>query len=192
MENTETKENQTFTHPNKFMLWLFIVTIVMIFAALTSAYLVRSSDGDWLKFPFPKAFTISTIVLIISSVTMQLAYINTKKNQTRLVQLFLGITMLLAMAFSYLQVEGWGQLIDFGVWFGGKSSNPAGSFVYVFSGLHLFHLFTGIIYLAYVLISSFKGKIDAQNTLSIELCTTYWHFLDLLWVYLFVFLQMNS
>lgn len=189
MENTE---NKNYIHPNKFMLWLFIVTIIMIFAALTSAYLVRSSDGDWLKFPFPKAFTISTIVLITSSVTMQLAYLNTKKGQYNLTQLFLGITLLLALAFSYLQVEGWGQLIDFGVWFGGKSSNPAGSFVYVFSGLHLFHLFTGIIYLAVVLTASLRGKLNNQNTLQIELCTTYWHFLDLLWVYLFVFLQMNS
>ena len=179
-------------HPKKFLLWLFMGTIVMLFAAFTSAYLVRSTDGDWLKFDLPPMFMISTAVILLSSVSAQVAYWAAKNNNTSRVNLALLVTVVLGIVFLYLQVKGWGQLVDENVYLGGQYSNPAGSFVYILSGLHGFHLVTGLIYLLIVLYSSARGKVGSSDLLQIEMCTTYWHFLDLLWIYLFVFLQVNN
>ena len=186
-------QEQTFTvHPKKFLLWLFIVTIIMLFAAFTSAYLVRSTDGDWLKFDLPPMFTMSTAVILLSSVTVQVAYWAAKNNNTSRINMALIATIVLGIVFLYMQVKGWGQLVDENVYLGGQYSNPAGSFVYILSGLHGFHLITGLIYLLIVLYSSASGKVSSLNLLQIEMCTTYWHFLDLLWIYLFVFLLVNN
>jgi cytochrome c oxidase subunit 3 len=179
-------------NPKKFLLWLFIVTIIMMFAALTSAYLVRSSDGDWLKFDLPPMFMASTAVIILSSITMQIAYWFAKNNKTNMLIAAMVVTTILGLLFLYLQVKGWGQLVDEKIFLGGRYSNPAGSFVYVISGFHGFHIISGLIYLLIVLYSSIRGRINSNNLLQIEMCTTYWHFLDLLWIYLFVFLQFNN
>lgn len=188
----EDVESTFAVHPKKFLLWLFIVTIIMLFAAMTSAYLVRSTDGDWLKFDLPPMFMVSTAIILLSSVTVQVAYWAAKSNNTSRINIALGATILLGIVFLYLQVKGWGQLVDENVYLGGQYSNPAGSFVYILSGLHGFHLVTGLIYLLIVLYSSGRGKVGSSNLLQIEMCTTYWHFLDLLWIYLFVFLQVNN
>lgn len=179
-------------HPKKFLLWLFIVTIIMMFGAMTSAYLVRSTDGDWLKFDLPPMFTASTAVLILSSVTAQASFWAAKSDNKKMLITGLVATIVLGIVFFVLQTEGYGQLVDQKVFLGGRYSNPAGSFVYILSGLHLFHLVTGLIYLLIVLYSSVRGKVYSGNLLQIEMCTTYWHFLDLLWIYLFVFLQVNN
>jgi cytochrome c oxidase subunit 3 len=178
--------------PKKFLLWLFIVTIIMMFAALTSAYLVRSSDGDWLKFDLPPMFMASTAVIILSSITMQIAYWFAKTNKMNMLIAAMSVTTILGLVFLYLQIKGWGQLVDEKIFLGGRYSNPAGSFVYVISGFHGFHIISGLIYLLIVLYSSIRGKVKSNNLLQIEMCTTYWHFLDLLWIYLFVFLQFNN
>ncbi len=179
-------------NPKRFLLWLFIVTIIMLFAAMTSAYLVRSTDGDWLKFDLPTMFTASTAVIILSSVMAQVAFWAAKSDNKKMLITALVATVVLGLVFLKLQVEGWGQLVDEKVFLGGRYSNPAGSFVYILSGLHGFHLITGLIYLLIVLYSSVRGKVYSGNLLQIEMCTTYWHFLDLLWIYLFVFLQVNN
>jgi len=187
------EEPKTFAiEPKKFILWLFIVTIVMVFAALTSAYIVRKADGEWLMFSLPSIFTISTGFILLSSVTMQAAYTMLKKGQLLVSKLLLLVTLGLGLAFLYTQLQGWAALVDDHVFFGGASSNPGGSFVYVLSGLHAFHLGTGLIYILIVLYMFLVGKIDAKKSLQFELCTTYWHFLDLLWIYLFVFLMVNN
>jgi cytochrome c oxidase subunit 3 len=178
--------------PKKFLLWLFIVTIIMLFAAMTSAYLVRSTDGDWLKFDLPSIFLSSTAVILLSSVTIQAAYWAATNNNKKMLILMVSATVLLGSLFLYMQLEGWSKLVEEKVFFGGRYSNPAGSFVYVLSGLHGFHLVTGLIYLLIVLYSSIAGKVHSGKLLQIEMCTTYWHFLDLLWIYLFVFLQVNN
>lgn len=189
----ETNSPEAFNmNPKKFLLWLFVVTIIMFFASLTSAYLVRSSDGDWLHFDLPSMFWISSGVIILSSLTMQLAYNAAAKNEFEKIKIYTIATLLLGIIFLYLQVKGWGQLYANKIYLGGKYSNPAGSFVYVLSLMHGFHLITGIIYLIIILLSALKQSIHSGRLLQIELCTTYWHFLDLLWIYLFVFLQLNN
>jgi len=175
-------------HPKKFALWLFIVTVVMIFAAFTSAHIVRQADGDWLIYDIPPMLWITSGIILTSSIFMQWAYIAAKRDKLEQVKLALSITTILGLAFLYGQFQAWGQLVDAGVFFVG---NAAGSFMYVFTGIHAAHLISGVIYLLYMLISSFRYKVHAKNMLNMDMCTTYWHFLGGLWIYLFIFLLLN-
>jgi cytochrome c oxidase subunit 3 len=176
-------------HPKKFALWLFMVTVVMLFAAFTSAYIVRQSEGNWLQFELPPAFWITSGVIILSSITMHWAYLSAKKDNLDTVKLAMGITTVLGIAFLIGQFIAWGELVESNVYFVG---NPAGSFVYVFSGLHGVHLLGGVVFLIIVLIQTFRYKIHAKSLDQIEMCATYWHFLDGLWLYLFLFLLLNN
>jgi cytochrome c oxidase subunit 3 len=179
-------------NPKKFALWLFMVTVVMLFGAMTSAYIFKQAEGDWLFFDLPKMFYISTGVIILSSASMHWAYLSAKKDELGQLKTAMMVTFALGAIFFITQFLGFGQLIDNGIFFAGKTSRPAGSFVYIFSTLHMAHLLGGIIFLFVVLIKSFRLKIHAKNMLSIEMCASYWHFLDALWVYLFIFLLINN
>ncbi|MCO6357600.1 cytochrome c oxidase subunit 3 [Roseivirga pacifica] len=175
-------------HPKKFALWLFIVTVVMIFAAFTSAHIVRQADGDWLQYDIPQMLWVTSGIILASSITMQWAYMAAKKDKLEQVKLALSITTVLGIVFLFGQFQAWGQLVDQGVFFVG---NPAGSFMYVFTGIHGAHLVSGVIYLLYMLVSAFKYKVHSKNMLNMEMSTTYWHFLGGLWIYLFIFLLLN-
>lgn len=175
-------------NPKKFILWLFMVSIVMLFAAFTSAYVVRQSEGNWLDFQLPGVFYVSTVILLMSSVSMQWAYISAKKDDLNRIKIAMLITGALSLVFLILQVMGWGILVDQNVFFVG---NPSGSFMYVLTGLHGFHLVSGIVFLSIVLAATFRFKVHSRNTLLIDMCNTYWHFLDALWLYLFIFLLLN-
>jgi len=171
--------------PIKFILWLFLVSIIMLFASQTSAYLVRRAEGNWLEFEMPVIFWYSTAVLIVSSSVMQWAYFAAKKDQFKQLKIAISITFVLGLVFLWMQFEGWKQLVAMNVYFVG---NPSGSFFYVFTGLHGFHIISGLIVLTTALIAAFKLNIHSKNLRRIQICTTYWHFLDILWLYLFVFL----
>jgi cytochrome c oxidase subunit 3 len=178
-------------NPKKFILWLFIVSIVMLFAALTSAYIVKRADGGWLDFQFPIVFWVNTAVIVLSSVTMQWAYAMAKKDNLGGVKLALFLTTFLGLVFLAGQEVAREELQSMQVFFGGKGSNPAGSYLYVFAGVHAFHLVTGLIFLLIVFVSSLKHKVHSKSLNQLALCATYWHFLDILWIYLFVFLLLN-
>ena len=171
--------------PIKFILWLFLVSIIMLFASQTSAYLVRRAEGNWLEFEMPKIFWYSTGVLLMSSLAMQWAYFSAKKDMFKQLKIAISITFVLGLLFLWMQFEGWKQLVAMNVYFVG---NPSGSFFYVFTGLHGFHIISGLIVLSMGLIAAFKLNVHSKNLRRIQICTTYWHFLDLLWLYLFVFL----
>ncbi|MFN8115585.1 MAG: cytochrome c oxidase subunit 3 [Bacteroidia bacterium] len=173
---------------SKPLLWVGIISIVMMFAGLTSAYVVRADNGNWLIFNLPNAFYISTAVIITSSITMFYAYRMAKNNNNKGTVIGLLATFVLGLLFAYFQYSGWGELYSKNIVFGGKSSNASGSFLYLITFLHLLHLFAGLISLLVTLKNSIKGKYNAENTLGLELCSIYWHFLDILWVYLFLFL----
>ncbi len=170
------------------LLWVGIISIVMLFAGLTSAYVVRADNGNWLLFNLPSAFYLSTAVIITSSITLFFALQMAKKNNNKGIVVGLLATFVLGLIFSYLQYLGWSELYKNNIVFGGKSSNASGSFLYLITFLHLLHLFAGLISILITLKNSIKGKYSAQNTLGLELCSIYWHFLDILWVYLFLFL----
>ena len=171
--------------PMKFILWLFVVSIIMLFASQTSAYLVRRAEGNWLEFEMPRIFWYSTAVLLVSSLAMQGAYFAAKKDDFKSLKIAISITFVLGLTFLWMQFEGWKQLVAMNVYFVG---NPSGSFFYVFTGLHGFHIISGIIVLIYAWVAVFKQKVHSKNLRQIQICATYWHFLDLLWLYLFVFL----
>lgn len=181
----EEPEETLSMNPKKFIMWLFIVSIIMLFAAMTSAYLVRRAEGNWLEYTIPAVFSYSTAVLIFSSLTMQVALWAAKKDRFGLMRLAISITFVAGMIFLYMQFQGWVQLVDQKVFFVG---NPAGSFMYVFTGLHAFHLISGLIVLLYALKAAFQLTIHAKSLDQIEIASTYWHFLDVLWLYLFAFL----
>jgi cytochrome c oxidase subunit 3 len=176
-------------NPKIFTMWLFIVSIVMLFAAFTSAYLVRKAEGNWVEFKLPDLFYYSTGVLVASSISMHAALLAAKKDQFNALRLSISITFVLGLLFLIMQYYGWAQLVEMNVYFVG---NPSGSFVYVFSGLHGLHLISGLVVLLVALVAAFRLKINAKALTQIKICSTYWHFLDALWVYLFIFLLINN
>lgn len=185
------EERPLSVNPKKFLTWLFMVSITMMFAALTSAYLVRMAEGNWLDFKLPSVMWTTTILIVVSSITMQWSYSAAKKDNFAAVRIGLFITFVLGIAFLIGQFYAWKALVMDNVYFAGKYSNPSGSFVYVFTGLHGFHIVTGVIFLMITLISAYKLKIHSKNLTLIGMCSTYWHFLGGLWVYLFLFLLYN-
>ncbi|TAE04298.1 MAG: cytochrome oxidase subunit III [Bacteroidetes bacterium] len=195
MEKIEVIEQPTSTlsmNPLKFALWLFMATVVMVFAALTSAYLVRQSDGNWLIFDMPNIFYVSSLVVILSSVAIQWALWSAKNNEMGQLKIAISLALFLGFGFLFTQWLSWKELVNVGVFFAGDKSNPSGSFVYVFSGLHAAHIVSGLIYIFLILIDVFKYKVHSQRLLRIEMCVTYWHFLGALWIYLFLFLVANN
>jgi cytochrome c oxidase subunit 3 len=181
----EEPEETLSMNPKKFILWLFIVSIIMLFAAMTSAYLVRRAEGNWLEYSVPDVFAYSSVVLVLSSLTIHWAYLAAKKDNFRSLRIAITLTFALGMAFLYMQFQGWVQLVEQNVFFVG---NPAGSFMYIFTGLHGFHLISGLIVLVFALVAAFRFNVHAKNLNQIEIAATYWHFLDILWLYLFFFL----
>jgi len=170
------------------LLWIGIVSIIMLFSGLTSAYIVRADNGNWLVFQLPPIAIVSTAIIITSSLTMVLAQLAIKKDKFKQTSIFLFLTFALGLAFTYTQYLGWKQLTLQGIYFLGKYSNASGSFLYLIALVHVFHLFGGLWALLITLYKSLKRRYHSGDYLGIELCAIYWHFLDLLWIYLFLFL----
>jgi cytochrome c oxidase subunit 3 len=189
LENIEIirDRKESSVNPRKFIVWLFIATIVMLFAALTSAYLVKQGEGNWLRFSMPEMFWVTSVIIVLSSISLHLAYLSAKKNYITRIRIFLSITMLLGFTFLAGQYLSWGELIRQDVFFVG---NPAGSFIYVLTGLHALHIISGIIFLSLVFYSALKFRIHSRNLNAMEMLVTYWHFLGGLWLYLFFFLKI--
>ena len=171
----------------KQLLWIGIGSIVMFFAGLTSAYIVRKAEGNWLEFILPDWFLYSTITIVLSSVLLIVAKSHLKKNKP--VNRFIFFTLLLGLLFSYFQFRGWQNLTTQGIFLTGEGSNVSGSFLYVITLSHLVHLLGGLIALVITLINAQRNKYHSNNYLGFELTSNYWHFLGLLWVYLFFFLK---
>lgn len=173
----------------KMLLWFGMIGMFMMFAGLTSAYVVSVSRPDWVNdFKLPDAFIISTVVIIISSITFHFAKTTTKKGNRSMATAFLMATLLLGIAFVYCQFNGFQKIIDSGYFFTGPESSVTTSFVYIVTIVHMVHLFAGLIVLLVVIYNHFKQKYSSTQTLGIELGAMFWHFLDVLWVYLFLFL----
>lgn len=187
---TISKDQQGYrVHPKKFALWLLLVGITMLFAGFTSAYIVRRAEGNWLEFALPGSFLFSTLVVVLSSATMIWAYRSAKNDELNQVKLGLLFTLILGGLFTFLQYKGWTEMVNQELFFSNIDGNKiSASFVYVISGIHLLHILGGLIYIVYVLNQSFKLQVHKKSLLSIDLCNTYWHFVGILWVYLYLFL----
>lgn len=186
--NTLTNSEQI--RPNnaqRFLLWIAIAAIVMTFAGLTSAYLVKQANSNWLEFSLPKMFWYSTGVIILSSISMHFALKAYKQKNKQQYRILISVTGLLGLLFCYLQFLGYTELTEKGIQIIGSGSNPSASFLGVISGLHVLHVLGGIVALLILIIKSFNSKIKMYQNILVENVATYWHFVDILWIYLLVF-----
>ena len=174
----------------KMMLWFGMISMSMTFAGLTSAYVVSSSRADWIQqIELPFAFTLSTLIIISSSGTFYLALKMIQSDNIKAAQGLLLTTLALAIAFVLFQFQGFNGIIDKGYYFTGPESSITTSYLYVLVLLHLAHLTAGLVIVLNVFFKTLKGKYAQGNTLGFELALTFWHFLDILWVYLFLFVS---
>ena len=176
-------------HPHKFTLWVAIASIIMMFAGLTSAYIVKGSLPGWSTIEIPRLFYYSTAVIILSSISVQLALKAFKERNMPQYRKLITVTAILGIAFIVMQWIAFNQLWDRGLTMQGASG--AGQFLYIIFGLHALHVIGGIIALMVMFIKAFSSRIRNYDPVSIELASTYWHFVDALWIYLFVFFLMS-
>lgn len=179
-------------HPKKFALWVGMVGIIMMFTALTSAYIVRRAAGNWLDFKLPNLFFWNTGVIVLSSIVLHLAYKSwSAGNQTRF-KTFLISGFLLGILFVGLQYEAWMQLYDLNITL---QRNASGSFLYLITGIHALHVIGGVAALTVLLIFALRRQlieVTPKRKLRWELILTYWHFVDFLWIYLLVFFLIQQ
>lgn len=191
IKNVQVEDRQNFK-ARKFLMWLFIIASFMMFAALTSGFIVYTEGNAerGIKVLLPKAFMYSTLIIIVSSITMHLAYLYAQKLQFGKQKLFIALTILLAIAFFYSQFSAWQVLYESGAYF--VNYNASQSFIYVFSAAHLLHVIAGIFMLIYALIGKIRNIPQVRNIFRMEVTSIFWHFIDILWIYLYVFLLLNQ
>src|SRR6185312_3858576 len=171
-------------HPHKFTLWVALGSIIMMFAGLTSAYVVKRDQPAWTTFTIPRAFYYSTAVLLTSSLTIQMALKGFKDREMLRYRNLLTTTAILGILFVLLQWKGFRQIWDTGITFHGSGG---GQFLYIIAGLHAVHVLGGIVALLVMVARAYMPRIRSYNSVPIEVMSTYWHFVDLLWIYLFIF-----
>jgi cytochrome c oxidase subunit III len=176
----------------KMMLWFGVGSLIMSFAALISAFIVSSKqrlDKDWLtNYELPQAFVISVFVILVSSITYILAKRAVKQNKMQVASIWLLITLVLGITFIFNQLEGFKQIIESGYNFTGPTSNITMSYIYLIAVVHIGHVIAGLISIIVVIYNHFKQKYNANNMLGLELSAYFWHFVDILWLVLFLFL----
>lgn len=189
MDLTQGTEIEKHNRAKKMMLWFGIISLIMSFAGWTSAFVVSSTREDWLKdFQLPQAFTISTVVIIISSITLIAAKYFLRKGNRMAVSSLLLVTFALGIVFVSNQFLGFDQIVEQGYHFTGPTASVTMSYVYIIAMVHIAHVVVGLICLLVVIYNHFKQKYNATKMLGFELAATFWHFVDLLWLYLFLFL----
>ncbi|MDA9875698.1 cytochrome c oxidase subunit 3 [Flavobacteriaceae bacterium] len=189
MDLTQGTTQEKQSRAKKMMLWFGIISLIMSFAGLTSAFIVSSSREDWLSdFVLPSSFTYSTLIIFLSSIFLYAAKQTLKKNQAvTTTSLLIGV-LVLGIAFIYSQILGFNQIISSGYNFTGPTSNITMSYVYIIAVVHIVHVLAGIICLIVVIINQLNKKYSSENTLGFDLASKFWHFVDILWLYLFFFL----
>jgi cytochrome c oxidase subunit 3 len=169
------------------MLWISMISVVMFFAGLTSAYVISMKRDDWVSFDLPKAFFISTILIVASSITLFLSQRFLKQNKRQLSLALLVFTLILGIGFVWQQYVGFLELKSVGLFFTGPESTVSTSFIIGITFLHVLHLIVGLIVLFVVIYNHFKYKYKPEDMLGFELGAIFWHFVDVLWIYLFFF-----
>lgn len=174
-------------HPHKFTLWVGIGSILMMFAGLTSAYIVKRNQAGWVTFNLPIAFWYSTAVIILSSISLFMASKAFRERAMSRYRVLVAVTLGLGVLFIGVQFIGFRQLWNNGITL---TANVSYSFLYIIVGIHAAHVLGGIITMIVMLLKAFNSKIKNYSTVPVELISTYWHFVDILWIYLLVFLLM--
>jgi len=172
------------------MLWVSMISMTMMFAGLTSAYVVSRKRSDWVSFDLPAAFYTSTILIILSSITFMLAKHFIKKDNRNLTTINLVLTFLLGIGFVFFQFGGFKELFNSGLVFAGAQSTVKSSFIYGITLAHMAHIAAGLIVLLVVIYNHFNKKYSTANSLGLELGAIFWHFVDILWIYMFLFFYL--
>lgn len=189
---TVSEQQRKRLHPHKFSLWVAMASILMMFAGFTSAYIVKRNDSNWLEFSLPPVFSFSTAVILLSSLTLYLAARSFKaRNMTRY-KILITVTAALGVLFVILQAIGFRYLQDHGVKLIGSGSNPSGSFLGVITGVHMLHVIGGVIVLIVMFLRAISRRSKNYSTVALEVASTYWHFVDAIWIYLFIFFNIVS
>ncbi len=181
------EEQKQKIHPHKFTLWIALASIVMMFAGFSSAYIVKRNQANWLTFDIPLVFWYSTGVIVLSSITIFLCKKAFNNRQMSQYKSWLAITSILGIVFVALQYIGFRELWESGITL---SRNVSFSFLYIIVGLHAVHVIGGIIALLVLYLKSFSIKRKNYSPVPIDMMSTYWHFVDFLWLYLLIFLVM--
>ncbi len=187
MMTVKEKEGDGRIHPQKFVLWVAMGSIVMMFAGLTSAYIVKKSQANWLEYSLPGVFWYSTLSIIASSITINMALKAFKAREMKQYRTLITITAFLGLLFMALQIVGFANLEARNIPLFGARSNSATSFLGVITILHMLHVLGGVIALMVIFIRAYLSKVKNYSSLPIEIISTYWHFVDFLWIYLFIF-----
>ena len=189
MDLTQGTEKVKNDRAKKMMLWFGIISLLMGFAGWTSAYIVSSSREDWITdLQLPNAFFISTAIIILSSFTYILAKRAVRRSNPGVGTSWLFVTLGLGIVFIFLQFMGFGEMLANGYYFTGPTSNIKMSYVFLIAAVHIAHIVAGITTLLVVIYNNIKRKYSPEEYLGITLGLTFWHFLDLLWVYLMLFM----
>ena len=189
---TVSEQQRKRIHPYKFALWVAMASILMMFAGFTSAYIVKRADSNWLEFKLPPIFWVSTAVILLSSLTIHLAGKSFKARQMNQYKVLMNVTVVLGILFTVLQWFGFQYLQNHGVKLIGNNSNPAGSFLGVITGVHILHVLGGVVVLLVIFFRAYNRRTINYSSLPLEVVTTYWHFVDAIWIYLFIFFNIVS
>jgi cytochrome c oxidase subunit III len=187
MQQDMVMEQRKRIHPTKFTLWVAIGSIIMMFAGLTSAYIVKRSQPNWSTFEMPVLFWYSTVVILVSSLTMQMALRAFKQRERTKYRGLLTLTVLLGVLFVVLQWMGFAKIWASGISFSGAGG---GQFLYIIAGLHAIHVIAGLIALVVMFFKAVSTRSRGYNSVPVEVMSTYWHFVDALWLYLLVFFML--
>lgn len=174
-------------NPKKFAMWIAIGSIIMMFGGLTSGYIVRKAQGNWENFQLPQAFFYSTVLIILSSVLLIVATRSFKQRKMGLYRNLVALTFALGLAFTVLQYFGFKELLTQMKWAG----NVSFQYLMVIVLVHALHILGGIITLFVLFLQTFSRKVKTYSSNALEIAGTYWHFVDILWIYLFVFFLTN-
>ena len=179
------KQEKKIIHPLKFVMYAGCASILMIFAGLSSAYIVKRNQANWIAYDVPIIFYYSTAAILLSSVALMLSRKAFIDRQMKQYKMWLFFTLVLGVVFVVLQYEGFKQLWENGFT---VTRNVSFSFFYVIVGMHALHVAGGVVALFLMYLKSHSRKRKNYNQLYIDLMNTYWHFVDILWIYLLVFL----
>lgn len=188
MEDITLIEQRNRLHPRKLMMWMAMASMFMVFAGLTSAFILQSGSAKWVIFKLPIAFWFSTVVIMASSYTMSKAVTFFKSREKQRYKTFVSFTLILGILFIALQLLGFADLYKQNITLQGSASN---GFLFIISGLHIAHMVGAIIALVIVYLTAFRKKVKIYNSISIEIMSLFWHFVDGLWIYLFIFFLLN-
>ncbi|MDL2398217.1 cytochrome c oxidase subunit 3 [Rhizobium mayense] len=163
-------------------LGIFLAIVGSLFTLLISAYLSRLSGSDWWSIPIPRLLWVNTAALAASSVTLQWAKMEARRERSEMLNTALAAAFLLAVLFLAGQVLAWRQLVTAGYVL---ADNPSNSFFYMITGLHGLHILGGLFVLGRTTIRARTSHAAAKVSLSVDLCAIYWHFMLVVWLILF-------